>query len=99
MDLVNINSSGSVDHGPRRAGLPDHAKLVPQKPPVSDDTATISEDSRESLRHVSRLTDKLLEADPERDQKVADAAARLADGKLDNNDVYRSAADAILGSE
>ena len=99
MDLVNINSSGSVDHGPQRAGQPDHAKLVPQKPPVNHDTATISEDSRESLRHVSRLTDKLFEADPEREQKVADAAARLAEGKLDSDHVYRAAADAILGSE
>ena len=95
MDVPNIKSGG-IDHHERPVEIarPDtHKKAAPGQ---HRDSATISQDGRETLKAVDRLTDLAKGSESDRAQLVADAKARLDRGDLAAPDVFRSVADRIL---
>ena len=99
MDVVQINGSGDLSGGARRAHASDksdHARLVPAPAHGAKDSATISADARDTLQNLRTLVDRLRQGDAPRDEVVDRARAALASGALDTADVYRATADALL---
>jgi len=60
------------------------------------DSATISDESRVRMDAVKDYTDRLMQPDRARQQKLDEVRARLDAGDLDRADVFRAAAHAIL---
>jgi len=75
-------------------------KVEPQKAPGQashvTDQASISSDGREHLAAVEALTQELKHQDDGREQRVREVQEKLANGELDDQEVYRVVAEAIL---
>ena len=74
----------------------------PQKTPTEAqhraDRASISSEGRDYLASVDALTKELKHQDDGREQRVQEVREKLHTGELDDDQVYRAVAEAILDS-
>ena len=98
MDIGHIKGSGGIERGAEKAQRADKVREQHGDKAVAHDSATISESSRETLQSVERLTEKLKEEQPEREQIVADVKSRLESGEYDNFEVFHKVANTLLES-
>jgi hypothetical protein len=86
---------GGVNRNAGRPEKPDPQKTPAEALPVAD-KASISSDGRDYLASVEALTRKLKHQDDGREQRVREVSEKLQSGELDNEQVYRAVAEAIL---
>lgn len=95
MDVSNIKPGG-IEHRERSVEIARPDKGGARKSAAVHDSATISSDSRQTLEKVEGLAQTLKQSDAGRDAVVDGARARLANGDLNQHDVFRAVADRIL---
>lgn len=94
MDVGQVGPGG-VNRNAGRPQKVDAEKTAAQTPQVSDQ-ASISADGREYLAAVEALTKELEHQDDGREKRVAEVQEKLQNGELDDQEVYRAVAEAIL---
>jgi hypothetical protein len=96
MDVGHVGPGGAG----RNAGRPE--RVDPQTTPAEAkhraDRASISSEGRDYLASVEALTKELKHQDDGREQRVQEVREKLHTGELDDEQVYRAVAEAILDS-
>ena len=98
MNIGQIHGTGGVDRGPERSQPTKLGKRQQDQAPVQD-SARISEASRETLRDFEGISGRLHDDAGDRQSLVAEVKGRLESGYLDQEDVFRDVARSILGEE
>ena len=95
MDVGNVRGPGGVDRNADR-----HQKLEGRDAPQSRgsvaDLTSISDAARGFLAAVETLSEEAKQPDPAREEHVREVQQRLQRGELDQVEIYREAAGAIL---
>ncbi len=98
MNIGQIHGTGGVDRGSDRSQSTKVGGRQHDHAPVQD-SASISETSRETLRDFEGISGRLHDDASERESLVAEVRGRLESGYLDQADVYRDVARSILSEE
>ena len=98
MNIGQIHGAGGVDRGPDRSQPAKQAQRQQDRVPV-EDSALISEASRETLRDFEGISDRLDDHSPQRRDLVAEVKTRLKSGYLDQKNVFRDVARSLLSEQ
>ncbi len=98
MNIGQINGTEGVDKGLDKSQSTKLSKRHQDRAPVQD-SALISETSRETLRDLEGISGRLQDDANDRKDLVAEVKGRLESGYLDQADVYRDVARSILSEE
>jgi hypothetical protein len=100
MDTGQIKGGGGIERNPdHRGGLPKARGSEPEPAPGRlGDSAAISHSSRETLAAVEAMTERLKGEQPERGPRVDEAKKSLADGALDQPEVFLETSRRMLSS-
>ncbi len=98
MNIGQIHGTGGLGKGPDRPQSPKDGGRVEGQGSARD-SALISENSREALREMEGISNRLHDDASERKGVVAEVKQRLASGYLDKPEVYRDVARSILSDD
>ena len=98
MNVGQIHGSGGLDKGPNRPQSSKDSERVRSQESMQD-SALISENSRDALREMEGISDRLYDDADAREGIVAEVKQRLESGYLDGPEVYLDVARSILAGD
>ncbi|MHC5065311.1 MAG: hypothetical protein ACYTG5_15190 [Planctomycetota bacterium] len=98
MNIGQIHGTGGLGKGPDRPQSSKDGGRVDGQGSVQD-SALISENSREALREMEGISNRLHDDASAREGVVAEVKQRLESGYLDTAEVYRDVARSILAED
>ena len=98
MDVGHVGPGG-INRNSGRHQKVDSGKSVAESRDSVTDQASISSDGRESLAVVEAMSQELKQDEPGREERVREVREKLQRGELDQPEVFRAVAEAILNVE
>ncbi len=99
MDVGHVGPGGINRNSGRHQNVDPGKSVAETRDQVTDqvtDQASISDDGRESLAVVEAMSEELKQDEPGREERVREVREKLQRGELDQPEVFRAVAEAIL---